>query len=128
MAVLTDNLGYTSHGGSACDIVGRAKRENDKISLMPDEDRTMGAMGDKPVFRMLESYTNLTIDWKMRLVKNKSTAVPVRAEVEKRQETVPDAVASCPLIVDDMLLAGEDAEAAAAVEASIKAFESEAHK
>ena len=131
MGLITDNLGYTSLGGTACEIVGRAKREQGgKVSQLPDEERTMGAMGDKPIFRMLESYTNLTIDWKMRLTKSKGgtsdgrTPPPSpREEIETRRETVPDAVASCPVIVDEMLLAGEDPDAAAAVEASLEVFD-----
>ena len=123
MGIMTDNLGYTSHEGTACEIVGRAKRVNNKVSILPDEDRTLGAMGDKTIFRMMESYTNFTIDWKMRLAKMRGERPSVREEVETRQESVPDAVASCPVVVDDMILAGTDEDAAAAVDASLGVFE-----
>ena len=119
LGLVTDNLGYTSNGGTCCEIVGRAKRDNDKVSRLPDEERTVGAMGDKPIFRMLESYTNFTIDWKMRLLKSKGATPSVREEVEAR----PDAVASCPTVIDEMLVAGDDPEAAARVEASLEVFD-----
>jgi len=125
MGIITDNLGYTSHDGTCCEIVGRAKIENNKVSRLPDEERTVGAMGDKPIFRMLENYTNFTINWKMRLAKLKNEAPSVREEIETRQKTMPDAVASCPVIVDEMLVAGEDEEAAAMVEATLDAFAQE---
>jgi len=119
LGLITDNLGYTTNNGTCCEMVGRAKLENDKVSRLPDEERTMGAMGDAPIFRMLESYTNFTIDLKMRLAKVKGTTPSVREEVEAR----PDSVPACPQVVDEMLLAGEDPDAAAMVEASIGAFD-----
>jgi hypothetical protein len=122
LGLITDNLGYTSHNGTACEIVGRAKIENNKVSPLPDEDRTVGALGDKPIFRMLESYTNFTIDIKMRLAKLRGTTPSVREEIEAGQEKMPDVVASCPAIVDEMLVAGEDEDAAVLVDASLEAF------
>jgi len=118
LGLVTDNLGYTSHEGTACEIVGRAKIENNRVSALPDEKRTLGALGDNQIFRMLESYTNFTIDLKMRLAKLKGTTPSVREEVEAR----PQAVASCPQVVDEMLLAGEDKDAAAAVDRSLEAL------
>ena len=38
LAVITDNLGYTTDDGRGCEIVGRAKLENGKVSPLPDED------------------------------------------------------------------------------------------
>jgi len=119
LGLITDNLGYTSNNGTCCEIVGRAKREDNKVSPLPDEERTMGAMGDKPIFRMLESYTNFTIDWKMRLLKSKGARPSAREEVEAR----PDAVASCPTVIDEMLVASDDPEAAARVKASLEVFD-----
>ena len=119
LGLITDNLGYTTNNGTCCEMVGRAKLENNKVSHLPDEERTMGALGDAPIFRMLESYTNFTIDLKMRLAKVKGTTPSAREEVEAR----PDSVPSCPQVVDEMLLASVDPDAAAAVEASIGAFE-----
>jgi len=118
LTVLTDNLGYTSHDGSCCEIIGRAKLEGDKVSLLPDEERTVGAMGDTPVFRMLEKYVNFTIDIKMRLAKKRDLQPSVHEEMEAR----PGSVASCPQVVDEMLLADTDPEAAQRVEESLEAF------
>jgi len=118
LAVITDNLGYTSHGGTCCEIVGRAKLENNKVSLLPDEQRAVGAMGDTPIFRMLESYMNFSIKAKMKFAKDPGKAPSVREEVEARE----DSVASCPQIVDEMLVASVDEDAQRAVDRSLEAF------
>jgi hypothetical protein len=76
LAVQTDNLGYTSHDGTCCEIVGRAKIEDGRVSTLPDEDRTVGPMGDKRVFRMLEAYTNFSIDLKTRFAKDPGKTEP----------------------------------------------------
>src|SRR5512145_2851751 len=99
LAVITDNLGYTSNNGTCCEIVGRAKLENGKVSPLPDEDRTIGAMGDSTIFRMLEAYSNFSIDLKMRFAKDPKTQDPsIREEIEAR----PGSVASCPQVVDEI--------------------------
>ncbi|ACH38183.1 acyl-protein synthetase [Citrifermentans bemidjiense Bem] len=108
LAVITDNLGYTTDNGKSCEMVGRAKIENGKVSPLPDEERTMGPMGDSAIFRMLETYTNFSIDLKMRLAKDPKVAPSPREEIEAR----PGSVASCPQVVDEILVSQADKEAA----------------
>jgi hypothetical protein len=108
LAVITDNLGYTTDGGTGCEMVGRAKIENGKVSPLPDEERTAGAMGDSAVFRMLERYVNFSIELKMLTAKDPKIEPSVREEIEAR----PGSVASCPQVVDEILVAQADAEAA----------------
>lgn len=108
LAVITDNLGYTTDDGKSCEMVGRAKIENGKVSPLPDEERTMGPMGDSAIFRMLETYTNFSIDLKMRLAKDPKVAPSPREEIEAR----PGSVASCPQVVDEILTSQADQEAA----------------
>lgn len=71
MAVQTDNLGQLNEDGSFT-IIGRAKTENGKVSMMPDE-RTVGPMGDNRIFRFLENYVNFSIRFKMWGVKRNKT-------------------------------------------------------
>ncbi len=117
LAVITDNLGYTTDGGRGCEMVGRAKIENGKVSPLPDE-RPISPMGDSAIFRMLETYTNFSIDFKMRMAKDPKVAPGVREEIEAR----PGSVASCPQVVDELLVAQSDAEAARLRDDSLKAF------
>ncbi|WP_277957552.1 LuxE/PaaK family acyltransferase [Anaeromyxobacter oryzisoli] len=117
LAVLTDNLGYTTDGGRACEMVGRAKLENGKVSKLPDE-KPMGAMGDTAVFRMLERYVNFSIELKMLAAKDPKAAPSVREEIEAR----PGSVASCPQVVDEILVSQADADAASLRDASLAAF------
>lgn len=117
LAVITDNLGYTTDNGTGCEMVGRAKIENGKVSPLPDE-RPMGPMGDSAIFRMLETYTNFSIDFKMRLAKDPQVAPSVREEIEAR----PGSVASCPQVVDEILVAQADEEAAKLRDASLDTF------
>ena len=108
LAVITDNLGYTTDNGTGCEMVGRAKIENGKVSPLPDEERTAGAMGDTAIFRMLERYVNFSIELKMLTAKDPKIEPSVREEIEAR----PGSVASCPQVVDEILVAQADAEAA----------------
>lgn len=108
LAVITDNLGYTTDNGTGCEMVGRAKIENGKVSPLPDEDRTMGPMGDSTIFRMLEAYTNFSIDLKMRFAKAPKADPSIHEEIEAR----PGSVASCPQVVDEILVSQASAEAA----------------
>jgi len=111
LALVTDNLGYTSHGGTACEIIGRAKIEDGKVSQLPDEDKVVGAMGDAPIFKMLENYTNFTIDLRMRLAKlrKKNMATP-----EESTDQPAAAACPCPEEIDDILLASDSSETSAA--------------
>ena len=117
LAVITDNLGYTTDNGRGCEMVGRAKIENGKVSPLPDE-KPISAMGDSAIFRMLETYVNFSIDLKMRIAKDPKVAPSIREEIEAR----PGSVASCPQVVDEILVSQADAEAAKLRDASLEAF------
>ncbi len=123
LSVITDNLGYTTDDGRSCEMVGRAKIENGKVSPLPDE-RPISAMGDSAIFRMLETYVNFSIDWKMRLAKDPKVAPSPREEVEAR----PGSVASCPQVVDEILVAQQDAESAALRDDSLETFEDQTNR
>jgi len=118
LAVITDNLGYTTDNGTGCEMVGRAKIENGKVSPLPDEERTAGAMGDTAIFRMLERYVNFSIELKMLTAKDPKIEPSVREEIEAR----PGSVASCPQVVDEILVAQADAEAAKLRDAALTTF------
>ncbi len=117
MAVITDNLGYMTDNGTGCEMVGRAKIENGKVSPLPDE-RPISAMGDSAIFRMLETYVNFSIDLKMRIAKDQKVAPSVREEIEAR----PGSVASCPQVVDEILVAQADDEAATLRDEALNTF------
>jgi hypothetical protein len=118
LAVITDNLGYTTDGGRGCEMVGRAKIENGKVSPLPDE-KPIGAMGDSAIFRMLETYVNFSIDLKMMTARDPKVAPSPREEIEAR----PGSVASCPQVVDEILVSQHDAEAAKLRDASLGTFQ-----
>lgn len=124
LAVITDNLGYTTDGGTACEMVGRAKIENGKVSPLPDEERTMGPMGDSAIFRMLEAYTNFSIDLKMRFAKDPKSDPSIREEIEAR----PGSVASCPQVVDEILVSQASEEAAKERDKSLNAFKDQSER
>jgi hypothetical protein len=125
LAVITDNLGYTTDNGTACEMVGRAKLENGKVSPLPDEDRTMGPMGDSTIFRMLEAYTNFSIDLKMRFAKDPKVDQPaIREEIDAR----PGSVASCPQVVDEILVSQASEEAAQERDRSLNAFKDQTER
>jgi hypothetical protein len=123
LAVLTDNLGYTTDGGRACEMVGRAKLENGKVSPLPDE-KPMGAMGGSAIFRMLETYVNFSIDLKMLTAKDPKIAPSVREEIEAR----PGSVASCPQVVDEILVSQADGDAAKLRDAALQAFREQSER
>ena len=107
LAVITDNLGYTTDNGKGCEMVGRAKIENGRVSPLPDENAG-SPMGDSAVFRMLERYVNFSIELKMAMAKDPKVAPSEREEVEARPGSVP----SCPQVVDEILVSQSEAEAA----------------
>lgn len=75
LAVQTDNLGFTDAAGNF-QIVGRAQRDaHGKVSMLPSE-RTVGPMGDKRIFRMLEAYVNFSIRFKSGRLKPRTPMVP----------------------------------------------------
>jgi len=123
LAVITDNLGYTTDGGRSCEIVGRAKIENGKVSPLPDE-RPVSPMGDSAILRMLETYTNFSIDCKMFLATDPEISPSVREEIEAR----PGSVASCPQVVDEILAGQADADAARLRDDSLKTFKDQAKR
>ncbi len=125
LAVITDNLGYTTDNGTGCEMVGRAKIENGKVSPLPDEERTMGPMGDSAIFRMLEAYTNFSIDLKMRFAKDPKAQEPsIREEIEAR----PGSVASCPQVVDEILVSQASQEAAAERDKALNTFKDQTER
>ncbi len=124
LAVVTDNLGYTTDDGTACEIVGRAKVENGKVSVLPDEQRPINPMGDSTVFRMLEQYVNFSIDLKTRFAKDPGSTPAVREEIEAR----PGSVASCPQVVDEILVGQADEEAARMRDEALDAFEAQTER
>ncbi|OGW40148.1 MAG: acyl-protein synthetase [Nitrospirae bacterium GWC2_56_14] len=124
LAVITDNLGYTTDGGTGCEMVGRAKIENGKVSPLPDEERTAGAMGDTAIFRMLERYVNFSIELKMMTAKDLKIEPSVREEIEAR----PGSVASCPQVVDEILVAQADAESAELRDDALNAFKDQTER
>ncbi len=124
LAVITDNLGYTTDNGTGCEMVGRAKIENGKVSPLPDEDRTAGAMGDSMVFRMLERYVNFSIELKMAMAKDPKLEPSIREEIEAR----PGSVASCPQVVDEILVSQADAEAAELRDQALGAFKDQTER
>ncbi len=123
LAVITDNLGYTTDGGRGCEMVGRAKIENGKVSPLPDE-RPASPMGDSAIFRMLETYVNFSIDFKMRTAKDPKVAPGIREEIEAR----PGSVASCPQVVDEILVAQADEEAARLRDESLNTFKDQTER
>jgi hypothetical protein len=123
LSVLTDNLGYTTDGGRGCEMVGRAKLENGKVSPLPDE-KPIGGMGDSAVFRMLETYVNFSIDLKMLTAKAPPAIPSVREEIEAR----PGSVASCPQVVDEILLSQGDEDAARQRDAALQAFKDQTER
>lgn len=117
LAVITDNLGYTTDGGTGCEMVGRAKIENGKVSPLPDENAG-SPMGDSAVFRMLERYVNFSIELKMAMAKDPKVTPSIREEIEAR----PGSVASCPQVVDEILVSQSEAEAAEMRDEALGAF------
>jgi hypothetical protein len=75
-------------------------------------------MGDSAIFRMLESYVNFSIDLKTRFAKDPGEAPSPREEIEAR----PGSVASCPQVVDEILVSQADEEAARMRDESLEAF------
>jgi hypothetical protein len=125
LSVITDNLGYTTDDGTGCEMVGRAKVEKGKVSVLPDEAMPVNPMGgDSAVFRMLEEYVNFSIDMKTRWAKDPGSTPSPREEIEAR----PGSVASCPQVVDEILVSQADAEAAKMRDESLEAFKDQTER
>lgn len=125
LGVQTDNLGFVDADGSF-EIIGRAHVADGEVSGSPST-RTVGPMGDKRVFRLLEAYVNFSIDFKMgRLAstQTKTGYVEDRAEGEAARGSTPGEIApSCPVVVDDMVAAADDPEAARAAEKALGMYD-----
>ena len=123
LAVITDNLGYTTENRRGCEMVGRAKIEGGKVSPLPDENAG-SPMGDSAIFRMLERYVNFSIELKMAVAKDPKVGPSVREEIEAR----PGSVASCPQVVDEILVAQADAEAARLRDDALSTFKDQTER
>lgn len=124
LAVITDNLGYTTDDGMSCEMVGRARLENGKVSPLPDE-KPVNPMGGSTVFRMLEAYTNFSISLKMLMAKDPKNSIPsIREEVEARPGSVP----SCPQVVDEILASQAEAESAQMRDEALDAFKDQTER
>ena len=123
LAVITDNLGYTTDNGQGCEMVGRAKVEGGKVSPLPDE--TAGSpMGDSAIFRMLERYVNFSIELKMAMAKDPKVEPSIREEIEARPGSLP----SCPQVVDEILVSQSEAEAAEMRDEALGAFKDQTER
>src|SRR5512134_1508532 len=123
LAVITDNLGYTTDNGRGCEMVGRAKIEGGKVSPLPDENAG-SPMGDSAIFRMLERYVNFSIELKMAMAKDPKVSPSVREEIEARPGSVP----SCPQVVDEILVSQSEAEAAKLRDEALRAFKDQTER
>lgn len=76
LAVQTDNLGYVEANGNF-QIIGRAQQDKQtgKVAATPSA-RTVGPMGDKPIFRILEAYVNFSIRFKSGWLRPRTPLVP----------------------------------------------------
>ncbi len=123
LAVITDNLGYTTDNGQGCEMVGRAKIEGGKVSPLPDE--TAGSpMGDSMIFRMLERYVNFSIELKMAMAKDPKVEPSIREEIEARPGSLP----SCPQVVDEILVSQQENEAAEMRDEALGAFKDQTER
>ncbi len=133
LGVQTDNLGYTD-GDDGFEIIGRAKVVDGRVDEMPSE-RTVGPMGDRRVFRLLEAYVNFSIDFKMgRITSRDAAADPVGLRREAEAAAGASAgeadaiVASCPLVMEELVAGADDPAARARADAAIAVFEAGARE
>ena len=128
LGVLSDNLGVTYADGGF-EIIGRAKVVDGRVDESPS-DATVGPMGDRRVFRLLEAYVNFSIDFKMGRISSsdrKPDYLEMRREAdEDRGVDEGDPTASCPIAVDEMVAAADDPEAQKRADAAIAAFQAAA--
>ncbi|HET6720899.1 MAG TPA: acyl-protein synthetase [Rhodocyclaceae bacterium] len=96
LAVQTDNLGYVNADGSF-QIVGRARQENGRVAELPSE-RVVGPMGDKRIFRFLESYVNFSIRFKMGWLGKPKRSAPAAAATPMTPPVCP-----CDELSEEML-------------------------
>ena len=127
LGVQTDNLGYTDAEGGF-EIIGRAKVADGRVQELPAE-RAVGPMGDRRVFRLLEAYVNFSIDFKMGRITSgdaRSDVVELRraeeADAGTALEQTAAITASCPIVVEELVAAADDPEAARRAEAALEAF------
>lgn len=118
LGVQSDNLGMVYDDGSF-EIIGRAKVVDGRVHELPGE-RTVGPMGDKRVFRLLEAYVNFSIDFKMGRIASgdrRHDVVELRRQEETARgldaESAARITASCPIAVEELVAAPEGADQAA---------------
>ena len=119
LAVQTDNLGATDERGGF-EIIGRAKVVDGEVAELPSE-RTVGPMGDKRIFRLLESYVNFSIDFKMGRLSSKAPKTDIVA-ARREAEHSEDAQPSCPVVVDDIVAGADDPEARERAERALETY------
>lgn len=127
LGVQSDNLGWAD-GEGGFEIIGRAKVVDGRVAELPS-DRAVGPMGDRRIFRLLESYVNFSIDFKMGRVTSadeKADYVELRRQSEAgagaSEEETARITASCPIAVEEMVAAAEDPLAQERADAAIEAF------
>jgi hypothetical protein len=81
-------------------------------------------MGDSTIFRMLEAYTNFSIDLKMRFAKDQKVEPSIHEEIEAR----PGSVASCPQVVDEILVSQASEEAAKMRDEALNTFKDQTER
>lgn len=118
LGVQSDNLGVV-YGDGSFEIIGRAKVVDGRVDELPSE-RTVGPMGDKRVFRLLEAYVNFSIDFKMGRIASgdqRYDIVDLRREEETERgvsaEEAAKITASCPIAVEELVASAEGPEQAA---------------
>jgi hypothetical protein len=117
IGVQSDNLGYTDDAGGF-EIVGRAKVVDGRVTTTPDS-VPVSPMGSRPVFRLLEKYVNFSIDLKMNRPWRRERGGPT-AEIDQAE---PGSLPSCPSVVDDLVAAEHDPEAARRADSALAVFE-----
>ena len=75
-------------------------------------------MGDSAIFRMLESYVNFSIELEDADRQGPEGGAESREEIEAR----PGSVASCPQVVDEILVSQADEEAAKLRDEALNTF------
>jgi hypothetical protein len=95
------------------------------VDEIPSE-RTVGPMGDRRVFRLLEAYVNFSIDFKMgRITSGDAPADPITLRQEAEEAAGASAreveaiTASCPIVVEEMVAGADDPAARARADAAL---------
>jgi hypothetical protein len=128
LGVQSDNLGVMDEDGGF-EIIGRAKVVDGRVQELPSE-VAVGPMGDTRVFRLLESYVNFSIDFKMGRISSdaeKADYIELRREADAGLGIDEgDPTASCPIAVEEIVAGADDPEARKRADAAIAAFQAQA--